>query len=208
MSAQRLLDPINPPLVAFGPTRAAQTTLTFSVKAVGGKVRSAASGLTQDTFDVLDDSRVLFHATAGGLRLKNITRITDITGAGLCNITASYQGSLQRAFTGMDAEGTVFRAEKKWSWGTKLVVSSPGLQHTLVVLGYGLMRSAEVTMDGQVLAVFEREGWGRGLMWNSKSDGRADILYRLTVAAGVDLALMTALCIIFDECKFDDAKHG
>lgn len=40
----------------------------------------------------------------------------------------------------------------------------------LIVKGYGLMTTAEVTLeDGQVIALFAREFWGKGLFKNSKA---------------------------------------
>ncbi|BEI86705.1 hypothetical protein CcaverHIS002_0700510 [Cutaneotrichosporon cavernicola] len=196
--AQRMLDPLDTPISLIpGYIRDNQTTLVFHDKVIAAK---------EETFDVDEGETRVFRATGKPLKLKNIKRIADVNGATLFKITASYQGTLQRAFTGSNEVGEMlFRAEKKWSWGAKLQVtfadSKTGDPVTLIVKGYGLMRTAEVTLDGQVIALFTREFWSKDLLSNSKT-------YHLTVAAGVDLALMTALCIIFDECKFDDAKHG
>ncbi len=118
-----------------------------------------------------------------------------MNGSTLFQITASYQGTLQRAFTGSSDSGTqLFRADKKWSctaslfsWltsgGAKLEVTFANAQNgdpvTLIVKGYGLMTTAEVTLNGEVIALFTREFWGKGLFNNSKAvrlrgQGRAD----------------------------------
>ncbi|BEJ17515.1 hypothetical protein CspHIS471_0609160 [Cutaneotrichosporon sp. HIS471] len=193
-NGQRMLDPLDTP-ISLIPSyiRDIQTTLVFQEKVIA----------SEETFDVNEGDTTGVSSDGQASQVQEC--VVDLNGVTLVQITASYQGTLQRAFTGSNEVGEqMFRAEKKWSWGAKLHVtanSKTGDPVTLIVKGYGLMTTAEVTLDGQVIALFTREFWGKGLLSNSKT-------YHLTVAAGVDLALMTALCIIFDECKFDDAKHG
>ena len=72
----------------------------------------------------------------------------------------------------------------------------------LELKGDWLDRSAKVTFQGRPVATIGRSYMNFGQMFSDRQT------YYVTVAPGVDLALMAAICVCLDERENDQPKEG
>lgn len=86
---------------------------------------------------------------------------------------------------------------------------------TLHLVGSAGGSQAKVTLKDseQLVAVLDRVRWGKEGMQNKLTVSLVlldvtDKQYRMAVAPGVDLALITALCLAWDKAKEDDRRHA
>ncbi|WRT66012.1 uncharacterized protein IL334_002963 [Kwoniella shivajii] len=192
-SAPAALHPINPPLGLHANYFAQQpTTLVLKEKVFSW------SG---DDFSVKDTNGhtvVRCHGQSMSFRDRKV--INDANGQFLFGLRNKLL-SIHKTFVGeTQDERELFRIRKRMSLGSKMEATfvNPATSQTitLVLKGDFWGGSADISIEnGPVVAQISRE------LFNARQIFGDQQTYYVTVAPGVDLALIAAICICFDEAK-------
>ncbi|ORX35443.1 tubby C-terminal-like domain-containing protein [Kockovaella imperatae] len=191
------LAPVNPPLGVFQHYYAGRpTTLVLKEKIMSW---------TGDDFSVKDtDGNVVCRCSGQAFSLRERKIITDPNGNELFHLRKK-QLAIHSTWIGEDAGGSeIFAITKHFSLGTKMRAKftnvSTGARETISIRGGILSQSADITIgedgSGPAVARIERKLFSLG-EWAGQQT------YTVTVAQGVDLALIAAICICFDEAKHE-----
>ncbi|WVN85487.1 uncharacterized protein L203_100633 [Cryptococcus depauperatus CBS 7841] len=199
-SAPAVLHPVNPPIGRL-PQYYAQAPTTLVLKE---KVFS----WTGDSFGVKDtNGNVIVECSGKVMSMRDRKTITDPRGQFLFGLRNKLM-SIHKTFIGEDqAENEIFRIRKKLSLGSHIVATftnvSTNTETTLVLKGDFWGGSADISVDGgPIVAQITRK------LFNARELFRDKQTYFVTVAPGVDLALIAAICICFDEVKNDKENNG
>lgn len=191
---QAVLSPQNPPLGIF-PQYCVQGPTILILKE---KVWSWSG----DDFAVKDDKGVpvvIIKGKAMSWRDRKI--VSDTSGKELFHITNKLI-SLRKTILGTDQSENreLFKVVKKISFGAKIIATFTDAQSgkpvELYLRGDFWGGSADISIGdgGPVIAQISRDLWKMREIFSDKQT------YYVTVAPGVDLALISALCVSFDEC--------
>ncbi|WVF71015.1 hypothetical protein IAT40_005811 [Kwoniella sp. CBS 6097] len=195
-SAPAQLHPVNPPLGVF-PNYYAQQPTTLVLKE---KVFSFSG----DDFSVKDTNGytvVRCHGQALSWRDRKV--IVDANNNFLFGLRNKMM-AIHKTFIAENEGGTeIFRIRKRLSFGSKMEATfhnpATSQEVTLLLRGDFWGGSADITVEnGPVVAQITRE------LMNARQIFGGQQTYFVTVAPGVDLALIAALCICFDEAKNED----
>ncbi|EIN04318.1 hypothetical protein PUNSTDRAFT_93048 [Punctularia strigosozonata HHB-11173 SS5] len=170
------------------------------------KIREKKISLTGDDFDITDaaNGAKIFHVDGKAFSLHGRKEISDAAGNHLFSLLKSHF-HIHTTFHGKDpaSDATIFTIKSSFSFGTKLTCSfhnpTTGRDEELVLKGDFFDRKAEITYNDVPVARIGRKFFNAGqLLFDDQT-------YILTVAPGVDLALLAAFCICLDE-KSNDQK--
>ncbi|CAE6464152.1 unnamed protein product [Rhizoctonia solani] len=189
------LVPQNPPLGVM-PAYAQNHELTL-------KLREKRMSLSGDSFDITDpQGRAYFKIEGSVLSLRDKKTLKQADGRPIFNIQNKLL-SIHRQFLIYNANQSteseplcVIKSHFSLT-GAKLDVqfknAADGRQVQFDLRGSFFDRSAEVTVNGQPVARISRQFLNSGeLLFDQQT-------YYLTVAPGVDAAMMVALCVCMDE---------
>ncbi|OXB38688.1 hypothetical protein J007_01498 [Cryptococcus neoformans] len=197
LSPPAVLQPVHPPL-GIHP---AYTSHSHPVTLV---LKERVFSFSGDDFGVKDtNGQVVVRCQGKALSFKDRKVITDPNGQFLFAIRNKLL-SIHKVYVGEDEHGNeIFRIKKKLSFSSHLVATfhnpATNLPTTLVLKGDFWGGSADVSIEGgPVVAQISRKLFNMREFWGDKQT------YFVTVAAGVDLALMAAVCICFDEAKNEE----
>ncbi|WVW80493.1 hypothetical protein I302_102477 [Kwoniella bestiolae CBS 10118] len=192
-SAPAQLHPVNPPL-GLHPNFFAKQPTTLVLKE---KVFSWSG----DDFSVKDTNGftvVKCHGQAISFRDRKV--INDPNGNFLFGLRNKLL-TIHKTFIGeTQDERELFRIRKRMSFGSKMEATftnpSTGQPITLLLKGDFWGGSADISIEnGPVVAQISRQ------VFNMREVFTDQQTYFVTVAPGVDLALIAAICICFDEAK-------
>ncbi|BEI81552.1 hypothetical protein CcaverHIS002_0207120 [Cutaneotrichosporon cavernicola] len=196
--ALQLLDPVSPPYEAVrGYVRDEQTTLEISKKIMTMK---------EETSVITDGDGVPVVMVRGpAFWINHFKTVYDPSGTVPLFKMRNKKASLQRLFICEDERGTeLFRIQRKWKLlNIKLhatIPSTVGDTPTLELMGNKRGFSAEIrdVHSGALVATVAHSYWRKDMVLKNKE------AYFANVAAGVDLAVIVALCLTWDRCKEDD----
>jgi len=157
--------------------------------------------LSGDSFDINTvDGRPLFKVKGQAFSLSNRKIFCDVEGNELFHLRQEHL-ALHRTYYGEDqAGGRVFEVKSKFSIGKSkagvtFTDSTTHHQTHLLMKGNWLASRAEILDEetGETVALIDRKLWNAGEIFAGQQT------YCLVVAPGVDLALLAACCICFDE---------
>ncbi|KAF9871038.1 duf567 domain protein [Colletotrichum karsti] len=162
--------------------------------------------LTGDSFDIkLANGTPIFRVTGKVMSISGRKSVYDMSGNHLFDIVKEHM-HLHTTFAAVDPKDRKIM-EVKSSFaliGSKATATftspSTGKSESLEMKGNWLSTSAEIvdTSNGQVVARIDRNALKARDFFGGKQT------YALTVAPGVDMALMAAMCICLDEKKNDN----
>ncbi|KAJ1303287.1 hypothetical protein OPQ81_011484 [Rhizoctonia solani] len=185
----------NPPLGVM-PAYAQNYELTL-------KLREKRWSLSGDSFDITDaQGRPYFKIEGNAFSIRSKKTLKQADGRSIFNIqnkllTIHHQYLVYNADESTDSE-PLFVVKSHFSFtGAKMDVAfrnaSDGRQIQFDLRGSFFDRSAEITVDGQPVARISRQFLNSGeILFNQQT-------YYLTIAPGVDAAMMVALCVCMDE---------
>ncbi|RSH77415.1 uncharacterized protein EHS24_003381 [Apiotrichum porosum] len=170
-------------------------------------LREKVLSWTGDDFGVKDtNGNVVVSCNAKMFSIRNKKTITDPNGQFLFGIQKKILRLLS-TFVAVDAnDNEIFRVKNKIAFGSKMhatfVNASTGQPTTISLRGDIIGRSADLILDnGQVVAQIKRD------ILNATNFFTGQDTYYVVVAPGVDLSLITAICICFDEVENDHHKR-
>ncbi|CAE6413629.1 Protein LURP-one-related 15 OS=Arabidopsis thaliana GN=At5g01750 PE=1 SV=1 [Rhizoctonia solani AG-1 IB] len=189
------LVPQNPPL-GIMPAYAQNYELTL-------KLREKRMSLSGDSFEITDpQGRPYFQIEGSALSFREKKTLKQADGRPILNIqnkllTIHRQYFIYNANESTDSEPLCLIKSHFSVTGAKLDVqfknAADGRQVQFDLRGSFFDRNAEVTVDGQPVARISRQFMNSGqLLFDQQT-------YYLTVAPGVDAAMMVALCVCMDE---------
>ena len=192
-SAPQVLHPVNPPVGVLANYIMQQpTTLVLKEKVFS---------FSGDDFSIKDTNGVTVVQCAGkALSFRDTKRITDASGRPLF-VLKNKLISIHKTFLAEDPNGReIFRVKKHLSFGTKMSAvftsATTGKQTELSIKGDMFGMGANIMMNDSIpVATISRQYMNIRQVWGDQQT------YYVTVAAGVDLALIAAICICFDEAK-------
>ncbi|KAL1406801.1 hypothetical protein Q8F55_006207 [Vanrija albida] len=166
-------------------------------------LRERVFSFTGDDFSVQDTKgRRIIKARAKLVSMHDSKEILDANGNFLFKLR-SKKLAIHKTFVAEDKGGVeVFRVSKHISLTSRLEVdftnASDGRKTSLTLTGNMFMGGAEIKWDGsQTVAKISKHHVSMREFVDDKQT------YYVTVAPGVDLALIAAVCICFDEIKHD-----
>ncbi|KAJ9126915.1 hypothetical protein QFC24_001146 [Naganishia onofrii] len=166
------------------------------------KVRESKISFSGDDFTIKDavTGQPMFKVKGSAVSMRDSKAITDANGQTLFKlkkkllaIHSTYVG------TSSNSDDPIFTIKSSLSFGTKLTatfrnVAGDGKETELILRGNILDRNAEITTSGGVpVARISRSFMNAGEAFFDKQT------YILTIAPGVDAALLLAICICLDE---------
>ncbi|KAE9378774.1 DUF567-domain-containing protein [Stipitochalara longipes BDJ] len=185
------LAPLNPPL-GVNP---AYCTPKQTVLCMKEKVWS----LSGDTFHIVDENgHEVVQCRGQAFSLSDRKEFADSSGRPLFSLRTRHF-TLHKSFYAEDASGkTLFEVKGKFSLGSSKMIAtftnqSNGAPIELLVKGDWFDRSAVITMGNQTIATIGRS------YFNMREVFGGQQTYYVTVAPGVDLAMMAAICVCLDE---------
>ncbi|KAH7360943.1 tubby C-terminal-like domain-containing protein [Rhexocercosporidium sp. MPI-PUGE-AT-0058] len=185
------LAPISPPL-GVNPAYCVnkQTTLVMKEK---------VWSLSGDTFHIVDESNhEVVQCRGQTLSLSDRKEFASSTGQPLFSLRTRLL-SLHKSFYAEAPSGeTIFEVKGKFSIGSSKMVAtfvnaSTKQNVELLIKGDWLDRSASITMGNIVVAQISRS------YFNMREIFGGQQTYYVTVAPGVDLAMLAAICVCLDE---------
>jgi len=185
------LAPISPPL-GVNPAYCVnkQTTLVMKEK---------VWSLSGDTFHIVDESNhEVVQCRGQTLSLSDRKEFASSTGQPLFSLRTRLL-SLHKSFYAEAPSGeTIFEVKGKFSIGSSKMVAtfvnaSTKQNVELLIKGDWLDRSASITMGNIVVAQISRS------YFNMREVFGGQQTYYVTVAPGVDLAMLAAICVCLDE---------
>ncbi|ODO07650.1 hypothetical protein L198_01231 [Cryptococcus wingfieldii CBS 7118] len=187
------LQPVSPPLgVHLNHTAQKPTTLVL---------KESVFSWTGDNFSVKDtEGHTVVKCSGKAVSFRDRKEISDAHGNFMFAIRNKLI-AIHKTFVGEDKEGNdLFKISKKWGVGSHMVATfknaSNGQDTTLVLRGDFWGGSADIKVDnGPVVAQITRKVFNAREYFGDKQT------YMVNVAPGVDLALIAAVCICFDEAK-------
>ncbi|WVR05557.1 hypothetical protein IAU60_002576 [Kwoniella sp. DSM 27419] len=194
-SAPAVLHPVNPPCGVF-PNYYAQQPTTLILKE---KVFSFSG----DDFSVKDShGHTVVRCHGNSMSFRDSKVIVDPNGRPLFQLKNKLL-AIHKTFIAEGEGGQeIFRIKQRLSFGSKMeavfVNASTRQTTTLLLKGDFWGGSADISIEnGPVVAQISRD------MINARQifGGQQSFKYAVTVAPGVDLALIAAVCICFDEAK-------
>ncbi|GMK58095.1 hypothetical protein CspeluHIS016_0501270 [Cutaneotrichosporon spelunceum] len=197
-SGSRELAPVNPPVEVYDQYVARQvTTLCLKEK---------TWSMSGDDFSIADANtrQTILKCHGKSMSLHDRKKIKTPEGKVLYNMRDKML-SIHKTTVAEDEHGReVLKVVKKWSAGSKLsatAVDKNGQEQTLVLHGdmYGASANIELK-NGPHLAHISRKLLGATEIIADKQT------YFVSIAPGVDISLIVAVCICFDEAENDD-KH-
>ncbi|WVR05556.1 hypothetical protein IAU60_002575 [Kwoniella sp. DSM 27419] len=147
------------------------------------------------------DGDVVLLCKYSGSKGKKV--LTDPQGVPLMTIKNNAMSFISKGYSGEDADGKeVLKVKKKMALGNAMEISfhntPTGKMDGIDIRGDYWVGAADfIVKQGPIIAQFSRRTGslqGKGL-----KSGRET--YLISVAAGVDLALITAICICFEDAK-------
>ncbi|KIR67423.1 hypothetical protein I314_01839 [Cryptococcus bacillisporus CA1873] len=198
-SAPTVLQPVHPPLGIHPAYTSHPQPVTLVLK-------ERVFSFSGDDFGITDtNGQVVVRCKGKVLSFTDRKVITDPNGQFLFAIRNKLI-AIHKTFVGEDAhENEIFRIKKKLSFGSHMVATfhNPATNSptTLVLKGDFWGGSADITIeDGPVVAQISRKLFNAREFWGDKQT------YFVTVAPGVDLSLIAAVCICFDEAKNEENR--
>ncbi|GMK54034.1 hypothetical protein CspeluHIS016_0106200 [Cutaneotrichosporon spelunceum] len=199
-AALQLLEPLSPPYEAVrGYVRNEQTTLEISKKIVT---------LKEETSVVTDGAgRAVVTVTGPAFWLNHFKTVYDGNGTVPLFRMRNKKASMLRLYICEDGRTELFRVQRKWTWWRvklhAVVPSTVGNAPTLELVGSMSGNSAEIReLHSGALVATLAHSWKMEDVFKNKER------YCVKVAAGVDLSVVVALCLAFDQCKEDDRAAG
>ncbi|EPQ31888.1 uncharacterized protein PFL1_00087 [Pseudozyma flocculosa PF-1] len=166
------------------------------------QVREQKMSMSGDDFSVKDavTGNTMFKVDGSYFSMRDKKNITDASGNPLFTVKKKLI-AIHSTYVGTSpkTDDVIFTVKSSFSLGTKLTatfknVAGDGQETELVLRGDLLDRSAEITTkDGIPVARIARSFVNAGELLFDKQT------YVLTVAPGVDAALLLAICICLDE---------
>ncbi|KAI9635387.1 tubby C-terminal-like domain-containing protein [Dioszegia hungarica] len=165
-------------------------------------LKEKAFTFSGDDFQVKDQNGIPVVVCSGkAFSFRDRKVITDVQGRELCHLRSRMM-SLRKTFVAEDPQGKeLLVVTKKLSFGTKMEAQFTnvitGQPITIAMRGDFWGGSCDITLGegGPTIAQITRQlGNMREIFTNNQT-------YAVTVAPGVDLALISALCICLDEAK-------
>ncbi|ORY32262.1 tubby C-terminal-like domain-containing protein [Naematelia encephala] len=196
-SAPMQLAPIHPPL-GMHPQYCVNVPTTLVLK-------EKAFSFSGDDFAVKDSNGIpVVHCKGKAFSFRDRKVITDNNGNLLFHLR-NKMIAIHKTFIAEDEqERELFRVKKRLAIGTKMeatfVNQSTGQPVTLELRGDMWGGSADLSMGGMPVAQISRKLFNARELFVDKQT------YFVTVAPGVDLALIAAICICFDEAKNENDK--
>ncbi|KAB5595861.1 Protein LURP-one-related 15 [Ceratobasidium theobromae] len=189
------LVPQNPPLGVM-PMYAQNYELTL-------KLREKRFSLSGDSFDITDpQGRLYFKMEGSVFNIRDKKTLKQADGRPIFNIqnkllSIHHQYLVYNANQSTESE-PLFMIKSHFSLtGAKIDVAftnaADGRQVVFDLKGSFFDRSAEITVDGQPVARISRQFLNSGEIFFDQQT------YYLTIAPGVDAAMMVALCVCLDE---------
>ncbi|TFK96287.1 tubby C-terminal-like domain-containing protein [Pterulicium gracile] len=178
------------------------------------KIQEQGSSITGDSFHIKNaasDQPVLEYIVSDA-DVALCSNFLDLQGQTLFHLKKRLI-ALHATFDGISStndETILFTVEKSFSDGkTRLNVTfrnaADGNHTNLALRGDFFIRSAVITLqspEGPIVARFSREYMSaRGSMFGKQT-------YFLTVAPGVDISLLVAVCVCFDEMEDDSRRRA
>ncbi|KAL8291634.1 hypothetical protein RQP46_001892 [Phenoliferia psychrophenolica] len=188
------LQPFNPPLgVLPGPHFCVPQPTTLVMK-------EAAFSFSGDDFSIIDSNKVeVLRCKGKTFGFGDKKAFTDTQGRPLFKLRTKLL-AIHKTFIAEDeAERELFTVKKKLALGTKMVATftnaSDGAPIELELRGDFWGGSADIALNGRPVAQISRK------LFNARELFTDNQTYFVTVAPGVDLSLIAAICICFDEAK-------
>ncbi|KAE8446675.1 hypothetical protein EG329_011718 [Mollisiaceae sp. DMI_Dod_QoI] len=190
-SAPAHLAPINPPL-GVNPNYCMnkQTTLVMKEK---------VWSLSGDTFHIVDENGLeVVQCRGQAMSLSDRKEFTSSTGAPLFSLRTKLLSIHKSFYAELPSGEILFEVKGKFSIGTSKMIAtftnaSNRAHIELLVKGDWLDRSAVISMDGTTVATIGRS------YFNMREIFGGQQTYYVTVAPGVDLAMIAAICVCLDE---------
>ncbi|KAK4686592.1 hypothetical protein P7C73_g3534, partial [Tremellales sp. Uapishka_1] len=199
-SAPVALHPVSPPVGVFS-QYCMQVPTTLVLK-------ERAFSFSGDDFAIKDSNGMVVARCQGkSFSFKDRKVITDPNGQLLFGLRNKLL-SIHKTYIAEDqGENEIFRVRSKLALGTKMIATfvnkSTNAPITLELRGDFWGGSADISIEGgPVIAQISRKLFNARELFVSKQT------YFVTVAPGVDLALISAVCICFDEFKNDSNNNG
>jgi len=155
--------------------------------------------LSGDTFHIVDEhGHEVVQCRGQAFSLSDRKEFADSSGRPLFSLRTRHF-SLHKSFYAEDASGrTLFEVKGKFSIGTSKMIAtftnaSNNQPIELLIKGDWLDRSATITLGNSVVATIGRS------YFNMREIFGGQQTYYVTVAPGVDLAMMAAICVCLDE---------
>ncbi|PFH61865.1 hypothetical protein XA68_15993 [Ophiocordyceps unilateralis] len=158
--------------------------------------------LSGDSFDIkLASGQPMFKVAGRHMTVSGRKSVYDSQGNKLFDIVKEHL-HLHKTYAAQDAQGKVFLTVKSsmtcfGSKATAEFTSPEGRRETLTMRGDWLDKSVDIMDSGTVVAAIDRK------VFNVREVLGGQQTYALHVAPGVDMALMIALCVAFDEANND-----
>jgi uncharacterized protein YxjI len=196
----QLLDPVSPPYeVVRGYARGEQTTLEIHKKVMTMK---------EETSVVTDTAGTPVVTVKGpAFWINHFKTVYDASGTTPLFKMRNKKASVQRRYICEDERGTeLFRIQRKWKlFHVKLhatIPSTVGDAPTLELMDNKRGFAAEIRElhSGALVATVAHSYWRKDLVLKNKE------AYYANVAAGVDLSVVVALCLAWDQAKEDDRR--
>ncbi|RXK37494.1 hypothetical protein M231_05215 [Tremella mesenterica] len=198
-SLPKELSPVHPPL-GIHPNYAVNKPTTLVL-------REKIFSFTGDDFAIKDiHGQPVIKCKGKFLSLRDRKIISDLNGNVLFQIRDK-AWTIHTIYIGEDPQGEeIFRVRKRFSFGTKLEATFrnavDGNEIVLTVKGDIFAYSADVMLGETVIAQIRKQ------LVDVREYLADTQTYFVTVAPGVDLTLMAAICICFDEAKHDAEPAG
>jgi uncharacterized protein YxjI len=197
-SGSRELRPVNPPVAVYDEF-VAQVPTTLCLK-------EKAWSMSGDDFGITDANtrKTVLKCKGKYMSLHDRKKIESPDGKMLYNMADKMLAIRKTTVAEDDRKREVLKVTKKWSPGSKLTataVDKTDRELTLVLNGdmYGVSANIELK-DGTPLAHISRK-------LVTATDMVADKqTYYVTIAPGVDISLMAAVCICFDEAMNEEKE--
>ncbi|KAK0551170.1 hypothetical protein OC846_000766 [Tilletia horrida] len=167
------------------------------------KIRERKTGFSGDNFKIKDAAtdQLIFEVDGKAFSLSQRKNVLDATGRPLFTLRKKHL-SIHMTYSGFapdNEDEPLFTIKSGFSFGTKLTASfknraGAGEEVSLTLKGDLFDRKAEIlTESGIPVARISRSFLNAGELFFDQQT------YILTVAPGVDAALLVAICIILDE---------
>ncbi|EIW71327.1 hypothetical protein TREMEDRAFT_28128 [Tremella mesenterica DSM 1558] len=197
-SLPKELSPVHPPL-GIHPNYAVNKPTTLVL-------REKIFSFTGDDFAIKDiHGQPVIKCKGKFLSLRDRKIISDLNGNVLFQIRDK-AWTIHTIYIGEDPQGEeIFRVRKRFSFGTMMETtfldSTTNTQITLTMQGDMWGGSADIMLGPTVIAQINRS------LFNMRQIFGDQQTYYVSVAPGVDLTLIAAMCICFDETKNDRRRR-
>ncbi|KAJ9097776.1 hypothetical protein QFC20_006122 [Naganishia adeliensis] len=191
-----------PPLQGVGHPIGVIPYFTQHNQQIALRVRERKISFSGDDFTVKDavSGQVMFKVDGSAMAIRDNKTILDARGQPLFKLKKQLL-SIHSTYIGYSptTKEPIFTVKSSFSFGTKLTatfrnVAGDGREMELILRGNILDRSAEITTSqGVPVARISRSFANAGEVFFDKQT------YIVTVAPGVDAALLLAICICLDE---------